>query len=87
MVDQPSPLLLLWFLRHLVVCFAWKILSSYVYYLRNIDAKLRHLVVCFAWKILSSYVHYLRNIEAELSLRIFFSQGFETRVPRTTNVE
>ena len=29
-VDQPSPLVLLWLIRHLVVRFAWKIPSSRV---------------------------------------------------------
>ena len=40
-VDQPSPLVLLWFLRHLVVRFAWKIPSSWVHYLRNIEIKIK----------------------------------------------
>ena len=39
-VDQPLPLVLLWFLIHLVVWFAWKIPSSYVHYLRNIEIKI-----------------------------------------------
>ena len=40
-VDTLSPLVLLWFLRHLVVWFAWKIPSSQVHYLRNIEIKFK----------------------------------------------
>ena len=38
-VDQLSPFVLLWFLRHLVFRFAWKIPSWWVHYLRNMKVK------------------------------------------------
>ena len=40
-IDQPSPLILLWFLRHLVVWFVWKIPTSLVHYPRNKEIKIK----------------------------------------------
>ena len=41
LVDQHSPLVLPWFLRHLLVRFACKIPRSYMYYLRNIEIRIK----------------------------------------------
>ena len=40
-IDQPSPFVLLWFLRHLVVRFAWRIPSSQMHYRRNIEIRIK----------------------------------------------